>query len=79
MGYGCQVNHKTTQRVLYLAVILVSDFCFLLRWTGRQSEEASHRIPDEDVDVHGERVVEVLGDVQVNVVTEVVVHVHSWK
>ena len=63
-----------------MASILLPNVVFCILWLAdRQSEEAPHRVPDEDIDISGEGVVEVLGDVQIDIVTEVVVHVHRWK
>lgn len=39
----------------------------------------THRVPHDDVDVWAEGVVDVLRYVEVNKVTEVVVHVHPWR
>lgn len=46
----------------------------LIRWWIR-----THRVPHDDVNVWAEGVVDVLGYVKVNKVTEVMVHVHSWR
>lgn len=44
---------------------------------GSQWEKAgTHRVPHDDVDIGAEGVVDVLGDVEVDKVTEVMVHVH---
>lgn len=42
------------------------------------SASGTHRVPHDDVDIWAERVVDMLGYVEVNKVTEVVVHVHPY-
>lgn len=43
-----------------------------------QETSGTHRVPHDDVDIWAEGVVDVLGYVEVNKVTEVVVHVHPY-
>lgn len=47
-----------------------------MRW----ETSGTHRVPHDDVDIGAEGVVYVLGDVEVDKVTEMVVHVHPcWE
>lgn len=49
-----------------------------VKWR-RAAECCTYRIPHEDIDVSAEGVVDVLGNVQVDKVTEVMVHVHPCE
>lgn len=47
-------------------------------WYNRSERALTYGVPHHDVHVCTERIVHVLGDVEVEKITEVVVHVNTW-
>lgn len=51
----------------------------MTRFFPEDPEGHAHRVPHDDVDVRAEGIVDVLGYVEVDKITEVVIHVDSWR